>query len=125
VPVEAFYIQASYFLTGETRSSLGIVKPNHPFDLRKGKFGTGAIEPFFRYEYLDIGSQVFTNGLADPNLWANRVFQTHVGVNWHLTQYIKLYFDWNHAEFNEPVLFAPGRRQKTSDMALIRVQIFF
>ena len=34
--------------------------------------GTGAIEPFFRYEYLDIGNQVFTAGLADPNLWANR-----------------------------------------------------
>jgi phosphate-selective porin OprO and OprP len=125
MPVESFYVQASYLLTGETRSSLGIVKPHHPFDIRKGKFGTGAIEPFARYEYMDISNTVFTNGFADPNLWANRLFQTHVGLNWHLTQYIKMYFDWAHAEFNLPVVFAPGRRQLTSDTFWVRFQIYF
>lgn len=125
LPVQSFYVQASYLLTGETRSSIGIVKPIRPFDIRKGKFGTGAIEPFFRYEYLDIGPQVFTDGLADPNLWANRLYQTHVGFNWHLTQYIKFYFTWNHAEFNQPVLFAPNRRQSTSDLFTARFQIYF
>ena len=79
----------SYLLTGETRSSIGIVKPNSPFSLHNGQFGTGAIEPYFRYEYMDIGSQIFTAGFSDPNLWANRVFQTHTGVNWHITQYVK------------------------------------
>jgi phosphate-selective porin OprO/OprP len=125
IPVEGFYIQASYLITGETRASTGIVKPNSPFDIRKGKFGTGAWEPFFRYEYLDIGNQVFTGGLADPNLWANRVFQTHTGINWHLTQYIKMYFDWNHAEFNNPVFYAPNHRQKTSDELFVRLQLYF
>ena len=38
--------------------------------------GCGAWEPFFRYEYFDLSNKVFTAGLADPNLWANRVFQT-------------------------------------------------
>jgi phosphate-selective porin OprO and OprP len=125
MPVESFYVQASYLLTGETRSSLGIVKPLHPFDIRKGKFGTGAIEPFFRYEYLDISNKVFTDGLADPNLWANRLFHTDLGFNWHLTQYLKMYFDWAHAEFNNPVVFAPGRRQLTSDTFWARLQIYF
>ncbi|HEV3167187.1 MAG TPA: porin [Isosphaeraceae bacterium] len=125
VGVQSFYLQASYLLTGETRSSIGIVKPKNPFDIRKGKFGTGAIEPFFRYEYMDIGQEVFTHGLADPNNWAHRLFATHVGLNWHLTQYIKMYFDWNHDEFNNPVVFAPGRRQLTSDMFLLRLQIYF
>jgi phosphate-selective porin OprO/OprP len=125
LPVEAFYVQASYLLTGETRSSLGIVKPRSPFDIRKDRFGTGAIEPYVRYEYMDISNKVFTGGLADPNLWANRLFQTHLGFNWHLTQYLKLVFDWNHAEFNNPVVFAPGRRQLTSDTFWARMQIYF
>ena len=125
LPVQSFYVQTSYLLTGETRSSIGLVRPNNPFDIRKGRFGTGAIEPFFRYEYLDIGREVFTGGLADQNEWANRVSMTHVGLNWHLTQYIKLYFDWNHAEFNQPVIFAPNRRQRNSDLFSVRFQVFF
>jgi phosphate-selective porin OprO and OprP len=125
LPIQSYYIQASYLLTGETRSSIGIVKPLRPFDIRKGKCGPGAIEPFFRYEYLDYSNEVFTRGLADPNLWANRAFQTWVGVNWHLTQYIKMYFGWNHSEFNQPVLFAPNRRQLTSDLFLVRFQVYF
>jgi phosphate-selective porin OprO/OprP len=74
---------------------------------------------------MDVGSQVFTGGLADPNLWANRMFQTHTGVTWHLTQYVKMFFDWNHAEFNQPVLYAPNKRQLTSDEFLVRLQLFF
>jgi phosphate-selective porin OprO/OprP len=127
LPIQSFYVQASYLLTGETRSSIGIVKPLNPISFGRGEgwSGTGAIEPYFKYEYLDIGNQVFTNGLADPNLFANRLFQTHVGVNWHLTQYTKIYFDWNHAEFNNPVEFAPNRRQKTSDAFVVRFQLYF
>jgi phosphate-selective porin OprO/OprP len=125
LPVESFYVQASYLLTGETRSSIGIVKPNSPFDIRQGKLGIGAWEPFFRFEYMDIGKQVFTSGLSDPNLWANRLFGTHVGFDWHLTQYVKFYFDWNHDEFNQPVIYAPNHRQKTSDLFLARFQIYF
>ncbi len=127
VPVESFYVQASYLLTGETRSSIGIVKPLNPVNFGRGKgwSGTGAIEPYFRYEYMDIGNQIFTGGFSDQNNWANRLFSTHVGMNWHLTQYVKMYFDWNHVEFNNPVLFAPGRRQKTSDLFMARLQLYF
>ena len=125
LPVNSFYVQFGYLLTGETRSSVGIVKPNQPFDLRKGQFGMGAWELAFRYDYLDIGNQVFTSGLSDPNGSANRVNMTDVGFNWHMTQYLKLYFDWQHADFNNPVIFAPGRRQLTSDMFLVRFQLYF
>jgi phosphate-selective porin OprO/OprP len=127
LPVEAYYVQASYLLTGETRSSVGIVLPNNPvrFGRGDGWTGTGAWEPFVRYEYLDIGREVFSNGLSDPNLWANRVWQTHVGINWHLTQYFKLYIDWNHSEFNQPIIFAPNHREKTANLFLVRFQLFF
>src|SRR5256885_13137138 len=103
LPIQSFYVQAGYFLTGETRSSVGIVKPLRPFDLRQGQFGIGAWELTGRYNLLDIGNEVFTRGLADPNLWANRVNMTDVGFNWHLTQYLKFLFTWEHAMFTNPV----------------------
>lgn len=125
IPVQGFYAQGSYLLTGETRSSIGLVKPFSPFDIRKGKFGTGAWEPFVRYESLNISKDIFTSGLADPNLWTNSLYTATVGVNWHLTQYVKMYFDWNHAVFGNSVLYSPGHLQKTSDMFLVRFQLFF
>ena len=50
---------AGYFLTGETVSSRGILKPLRNFDVRPGKRGLGAIELIGRYNYLNIGHQVF------------------------------------------------------------------
>jgi phosphate-selective porin OprO/OprP len=125
VPVQSFYVQMGYLLTGETRSTIGIVKPNHPFSLKKGNIGWGAWELTARYSYLDIGQQVFTSGLADPNLWANRLNVIDLGVNWHATQYVKVYLDWEHTEFNQPVQFAPGREQLNSDMFIARFQLYF
>ena len=125
LPINGFYVQAGYFLTGENVTARNIVKPNRDFDIRKSKCGPGAIELAGRYSLLDIGNQVFTAGLADPNLWANRVYSVDLGVNWYLTQYIKVYMGWEHDGFNNPVVFAPGRRQTTVDQAWVRFQIFF
>ena len=41
---QSYYVTAAYFLTGETVSGRGILKPIRNFDLRKGKFGLGAVE---------------------------------------------------------------------------------
>ncbi|WZP00807.1 porin [Isosphaeraceae bacterium EP7] len=128
IGVQSFYAQASYLLTGETRGNIGLVKPIHPFNPTKGNFGTGAIEPFARFEYMDVSNNVFSQGLADPNLWSNRVWMNWVGVNWHLTQYVKVYLAWNHAEFGNPVLFNTSpvaRKQLTSDEFMLRFQLYF
>jgi len=133
IPVQSYYIQAGYLLTGETRSSLNVIKPLHPFNLKSGQFGLGAWEPTFRYDYLSISKNVFTDKLADPNLWANSLWMTDVGLNWHLTQYVKMMFDWNHAEFNQPVTYQSGTslkpdhqgKQRSSDLFWVRFQLFF
>jgi phosphate-selective porin OprO/OprP len=126
LPVQSFYVQAGYFLTGETVTGRGALKPLHPFDLRKGKGGgLGAIELVGRYSALDVGREVFTDGLADRNLWSNRVYLTDLGINWYWTQYVKVYLDWEHAEFGDPVQFAPNRKQLTSDQFWVRFQIYF
>ena len=125
IPIESFYVTAGYFLTGETVSGRGVVRPVRNFDLRHGKLGPGAVELVGRYNPLNIGRQIFTSGLADPNLWTNQLYTFDLGVNWYWTQFIKLYLGWQHAGFGDPVLFAPGRMQATSDQFWLRFQIYF
>ncbi len=125
VPVGSFYVQGAYLLTGERVASRGLVKPFHPFDLRKGKFGLGAWEVAARYSLLDIGDEVFTAGLADPNQWTNRLDAIDLGVSWYWNQYIRILFDWQHADFGNPVIYRPGAFQSTSNMFIIRFQLWF
>ena len=123
--VQGFYAQAGYFITGEQVSGRGQVRPICNFDLRPGKGGIGAIELASRYSYLDIDNQIFSRGLVDPTLWTNRAGLIDVGVNWYWSQYIKVYFGWQHAEFGSPVRVDPGRSQLNNDMLLLRFQIYF
>jgi phosphate-selective porin OprO/OprP len=124
-PVQSFYVTAAYLLTGETRSSVGVVKPRRPFTLRQGEHGLGAWEIFGRYNYINISSSVYSFGLADPRGNANRLWMTDLGINWWMTQYLKMVFDWNHDEFNNPVTYAKGKYQPTSNTLWWRVQLFF
>jgi phosphate-selective porin OprO/OprP len=102
-----------------------VVQPLRPFDLRKGQFGLGAWELGGRYNFLGLGDEVFTHGLADPSLWFDRVATTDVGLNWYLTSYVKVAMFWEHAEFGRPVLYRPGARQLTSDVFILRLQLRF
>jgi phosphate-selective porin OprO and OprP len=125
VPVGGYFVQGGYLLTGETRERLGLVAPLRPFDLRKGKtFGLGAFEVQARYSTLNIGNQVFTGGLADPNLWTDRVEMLDLGFNWYLNKFTKFYFDWEHATFARPVFDGPGGFQKSNDLFWLRLQIY-
>ncbi len=125
LPVGGFMVQTGYLLTGETRERLSLVDPIHPFNPRRGEFGLGAIEVQARYSELSVGSQVFTGGLADPNLWSNRVDMVDVGCNWYLNKFVKVYFDWEHAVFAQPVLASPGVFQKTNDLFWMRLMLYF
>ncbi len=125
LPVGSYFVQAGYFLTGETVANRGTLKPLRNFDLRPGKFGLGAIELGARISTLDIGQEIFTHGLANPDLWTNNLYTIDVGVNWYWTQYIKCYLGWQHAVFGQPVLLDPGRYQLTSDLLWTRFQISF
>jgi phosphate-selective porin OprO/OprP len=126
VPVESYYVLAGFLLTGETRSGVGIVRPRHPFSLKPGSFGLGAWEIQGRFNQMNIGNQVFTSGLADPNNWTNTLSSVECGFNWHISQYLKFYFAWQRTLFGDPVLYAPGGlRQLNSDLFLARIQLFF
>ncbi len=125
IGVESYYVQAGYFITGETVSGRNIVKPLKDFDIRKGKDGPGAIELAARINALNLSKNIFSSGLADGNLWTNNLYTTDVGFNWYLNQYVKVYFDWQHAVFGNNVRYNATSRQKTSDLFLLRFQLYF
>jgi phosphate-selective porin OprO/OprP len=125
VPVGGFSIQAAYLLTGETVNDNALIDPLHPFDVRPGRFGLGAIQPTARYSTIYLGRQVFTGGFADPNQWTDHVQMTDVGFNWYLNKWTKVYFDWEHAMFASPIVLSPGKSQLTSDLFWFRFQFYY
>jgi phosphate-selective porin OprO/OprP len=126
LPVSGYFVQAGYLLTGETLDRRRLIDPIHPFDLRAGKFGLGAFEIQARFSELAVGDQVFTGGLADRNLWTNRLDLLDLGFNWYWNKWVKIYFDWERCFFAQPVFFGPGPSfQKTNDLFWIRAQLYF
>jgi phosphate-selective porin OprO/OprP len=127
IPIGGWFAQVGYIVTGETIRDRTLIDPLRPFDLRRGRFGLGALELTARYSLLELDPRVFTAKLADPNLWTNRAEMTDVGFNWYLNKFVKIYFDWEHAMFGNPVVFntMTMRKQLTSDLFWLRFQVYF
>jgi phosphate-selective porin OprO/OprP len=127
IPTSGFSVAAGYFLTGETIERRTILEPLRPFNLKHGDaFGLGAFELIARYSTMELDRSAFTMGLADPNLWSNRAWILDLGFNWYLTRYIKIYVDWQHTEYGDPVIFRlPNIKQLTNELLWLRLQIYF
>ena len=127
VPVSGYYVAAGYFLTGEEMTKRALVEPLRPFFPRQkgGSFGPGAWEFVARVSNLTLGEQVFSGGLADPNLWANSAITTELGFNWYMNEFMKVYTFWLHGNFDDPVRYRPGGLQKGTDMFWLRAQMYF
>jgi phosphate-selective porin OprO/OprP len=125
IPIDGWFVQAGYIFTGETIRDRTLVDPIHPFDLRRGCFGLGALEPTARYSELTLDRRVFTDGFADPTLWTNQARLIDVGFNWYLNKFVKVYFDWERALFGSAVFSGNGRSQTSNDLYWIRTQVYF
>ncbi|MGE3821520.1 MAG: OprO/OprP family phosphate-selective porin [Isosphaeraceae bacterium] len=127
VPVTGYHATLGYFLTGEQVEGRGTVKPLRPFDLRRGRFGLGAIELFARYSQLDLGDVVFEAELANAAESTRHVDMVDVGFNWYPNQFVKFYVDWQLPYFGSPVLVNPVTDVYSRSAALfwLRCQIYF
>ncbi|MBX3413753.1 MAG: hypothetical protein KF708_13765 [Pirellulales bacterium] len=125
VPTHGYHVQASYFLTGEQITRRSFIDPIEPFDLRPGRCGHGAFELQARYDEFVVGDEIFSGGLADGNEWTNRVQTIDAGLNWYLNKFTKIYFDWQHAHFAQPIPYRPGGVQRESDLFWTRFQIYY
>jgi phosphate-selective porin OprO/OprP len=120
-----YHIQIGYFITGEQVTRRFFVDPLSPFDLREGRRGCGAIELQARFDHFEVGQAVFDQGLADGNLWTNKVDTIDLGFNWYLNKYVKLDFDWQQALYARPVQSSNGGTDRRSDLFWFRTQVYF
>ncbi len=104
----AFYVQASYVLTGETRpyraeyGTFARPRPKHEF--RDGQGGKGAFEIAFRFSRIDLDSQGVSGG---------RLNDLSAGFTWYPVQRARVMFNYILANRSdaEPVSVFQGRLQ--------------
>jgi phosphate-selective porin OprO/OprP len=96
---DAWYVLASYLLTGESRpydaakGIFGRVKPSHNL----GPDGIGAVELAVRYSNIDLTDDTI-NGGGEKNLG--------VEVNWYMNPYVRLSFNYIHVDNDNKALGA-------------------
>ena len=103
---EGYYIQGSYFLTGETRSykkgAFKSTKPLHTY---------GALELLFRYSFLD----------AEDNNNGVRVSNFTLGANYYLNKWIRLMANY----INTTLIDGVSEAKSNADAVSFRIQYAF
>jgi len=92
---QGFYVQASAFLTGESRpysrrdGIFGMVRPHHNFlwlrDGAQQHFGSGAWEVALRYSQVDLNHQ---------NINGGNLRDLTIGLNWYLNPNCRVLWDY-------------------------------
>jgi len=90
------YVEASYFLTGESRNYktssgvFGRVTPNKPFNPGTGDWGAWQIAA--RYSWIDLQDSGM-NGGEEQNITA--------ALNWHLYSNVRMQFNYTYADVDD------------------------
>ncbi|HEY4560729.1 MAG TPA: porin, partial [Lysobacter sp.] len=113
----AWQLAATWILTGEAASYRGGVKPDRPFT----GDGFGAFELAARVGALTVDDEAFPL-FADPASAARRVRAWTIGLNWYLTQNLKLMTNYSEADFDGGA--AAGDRE-TEKTLFTRAQVAF
>ncbi|GAB3346361.1 OprO/OprP family phosphate-selective porin [Lysobacter tyrosinilyticus] len=117
---QAWQAVGSWVLTGEDASYKGVAKPNHPFTV--GGAGWGAFELVARYGELDIDDDAFPL-FANPATSASGIDAWTIGLNWYLTQNLKLVTNYTEATFDGGA--AAGADREDEKSVFTRAQISF
>jgi len=131
VPMEGFYVLATYLVTGEERTTYSApVKPLRPFDPCHPWACPGAWELVGRVSRLELDDRVFATGLArlaDPTRFSDAATEMTLGFNWYLNAWVRMQMNWEHAWFDRPVQLGSGAGGLTrdSDALVVRFQIIF
>lgn len=98
------YVQASYFLTGESRqwdrklatfTRAQVFEPFFRVDTDRGICTSrGAWEVAIRWNYLDLSDRDLQGGYVDA---------TTFGLNWYLNSYMRLMFNYEYADLHDPI----------------------
>jgi phosphate-selective porin OprO/OprP len=125
VPFEGGSVAVTYFLTGEEIVIRKEVEPLRAFNWRDPLAHPGAVELYTRVGYLNAGANLFARGLADPRLWSNDALVLDNGVNWYMNRFVRVFLDWQHAEFGSRVQLSANRFTNSTDMFWLRTQLYY
>lgn len=117
---KAWQVAASYVLTGEDVNFKGGIKPDEDFNLSKG--GIGAWELVARVGQTDVDDSAFPI-FADITKSASKASTLGAGINWYLSESVKLWLDYEHTAFDGGA--AGGKDRPDEDVILSRVQYRF
>jgi phosphate-selective porin OprO and OprP len=117
---DAYQITANVVLTGEDAGFRGVTRPNHPFTIDGA--GWGAWELVARYGELDIDDAAFPL-FANAAQSARSAESWSLGVNWYLTQNLKLVATYNTTTFDGGA--TGGADRETEKAILTRAQLSF
>lgn len=110
------YLEAGYFLTGESRAYKGgkfdrvkVLKP-------VGKDGWGSLGFNLRWDYLDLSNNGIIGGTQNAY---------QASLNWKPTDYVLFGLNYAHILFDNAAISAAGDRDYSVDMAGVRAQVDF
>jgi len=115
--------QASWLITGETKSAESRVAPLHPFEPRQGDWG--ALEIAARVDRLHLDDDLFSLGIATQAGNANVVTGVSFAINWYLTRNIRISPNLYWEITDDPILFSGGRTDAHFFGGILRFQLEF
>lgn len=120
--IDAYYVNTSYFLTGERYKSDGLLGYTTIDPLDKS---LGAWELAFQVSQIQLGQSSLTPGFATPGQDATRLQQVMGGVNWWANRYVRVSLDYMTNWTNKPVEVGGGQFASTYGTWWGRVAAFF
>ncbi len=135
VPIDGYYVMATYLLTGEQRHEYSEqIAPLRPFDPHEPIASPGAWELVFRADRMEVGQQAFAGAAAvqlasstsATNQSSNEAFETTTGLNWYLCKWARAQLNWEHANFANPIKIGNMKTALSEEDALYtRFQVIF
>jgi phosphate-selective porin OprO/OprP len=119
--INAYYVNTSYFVTGERYTGDGLlgyttIEPLNDY---------GAIELVNQFAQFELGNQSLTPGFAKPGQDATRLQQLMTGINWWPNRYVRLSFDYVNVWTNRAVDVGDGQFADTYGIWWGRAAAFF
>ena len=124
--IKGYYVQASYFLTGEEqdydveKAVFSRPRIKKGFDPSRGEWG--AFQLCIRYDRLELSDGFFNHGFADEMKYTDRASGVTAGINWYFNDMVRFMFNYNHVHFDDYVADADGDWE---DAFLARFQLDF
>lgn len=128
--LHGYYVNTSYFLTGERYNGDGLggyttISPLRPLMPSQGKWGPGAWEIAAQFSEMNVGNGDFARGFADPTISTNRLDQLMVGLNWWPNKWVRVSFDWVYDKFNRQIPINGGNPVDEYNIFWTRMAMFF